>query len=134
MNWMKKGKFMNDMALSKTVSAFNQRNYTEAVRQSAEGLAMAQGRDEAFWMGLHEACEGYELLYSNHLLKAETKFVSSMQKLRNFGFRHNNFEVTSALAGIRRAVEEIEMVRSKQKRVFDVSLLPQLKLAAKADD
>jgi len=125
---------MNDIALSKTVSAFNQRNYTEAVRQSAEGLAMAQGPDEAFWMGLHEACEGYEFLYANQLTKAESKLISSMQKLRNFGFRHNNFEVTTALAGIRRAVEEIQLVRTKQKRVFDVSLLPQLKLAAKADD
>ncbi len=125
---------MNDMALSKTINAFNQRNYTEAVLQSAEGLAMAQGRDEVFWMGIHEACEGYELLYDKKFYKAEIKLVNSMQKLRNFGFRHNNFEVTTALAGIRRAVEEIQLVRSKHKRVFDVSLLPQLKLSAKADD
>lgn len=125
---------MNDNALSKTVTAFNKRNYTEAVRESAEGLAMAQGRDEAFWMGLHEVCEGYELLYADQLPKAESKFLGAMQKLRNFGFRHNNFEVTSALAGVRRAVEEIQLVRTRQKRVFDVSLLPQLKLAAKADD
>ncbi len=125
---------MSDIALSKTVNAFNQRNYTEAVRQSAEGLAMAQGSDEAFWMGIHEACEGYELLFAKSYTKAETKLVGSMQKLRNFGFRHNNFEVTAALAGIRRAVEEIQLVRTRQKRVFDVSLLPQLRLSAKADD
>ncbi len=125
---------MNDTALSKTVSAFNKRDYTGAVRQSAEGLAFAEGRDEAFWMGMHEACEGYELLCDNQMAKAESKLVNSMQKLRNFGFRHNNFEVTTALAGIRRAVEEIQLVRTKQKRVFDVSLLPQLKLSAKADD
>jgi len=125
---------MSDVILQQTISAFNLRQFREAVRQSAEGLAMAQGRDEAFWMGLHEACEGYEALTSGELAKAEVKFVAAMQKLRNFGFRYNNFEVTAALAGIRRAVEEIRAVRSSTKRVFDVSLLPQFKMAAKADD
>ena len=120
--------------LADTVNAFNIRNYENAVAQSAEGLAMAQGRDEAFWTGLHEACEGFELLEDNKWALAEWKLVASMQKLRNFGFRYNNFEVTAALAGIRQTVEEIKAVRSKNKRVFDVTLLPQFRLAAKADD
>jgi hypothetical protein len=120
--------------LHNTVRAFNRRDFTEAVRQSHEGLACAQGRDEAFWMGLLEACEGYEHLSAKQLLKAEAKLIASMQKLRNFGFRHNNFEVTAALAGIRLAVEEIRAVRQEQKKIFDVSLLPQLRLAASADD
>jgi hypothetical protein len=120
--------------LHNTVRAFNCRDYSEAVRQSQEGLAGAQGQDEAFWMGLVEACEGYEHLCAKQLLKAETKLVGSMQKLRNFGFRHHNFEVTAALAGIRLAVEEIRAVRQERKKIFDVSLLPQLRLAARADD
>jgi hypothetical protein len=122
-----------DTILHKTVNAFNRRDYTEAVRQSTEGLAFARGRDEAFWMGLVDACEGYEHLVGNQLLKAETKLVASMQKLRNFGFRYNDFEVTAALAGIRLAVEEIRAVRQENKKIFDVSLLPQLRLAARAD-
>ena len=125
---------MSDQNLQETVKAFNLRNYPAAVKASAEGLAMAQGRDEAFWMGLHEACEGYALLSQNQLAKAESKLVSSMQKLRNFGFQYNNFEVTGALAGIRLAVAEIRAVRAKNRRVFDVSLLPQFRMAAKADD
>lgn len=125
---------MSDNYLANTVNAFNIRNYAGAVAASAEGLAMAQGRDEAFWMGLHEACEGFELLDSNKWMAAERKLVASMQKLRNFGFRYNNFEVTVALAGIRQTVEEIKAVRNKNKRVFDVTLLPQFRLAAKADD
>ena len=119
--------------LHQTVSAFNNRHYEQAARQAAEGLATAQGRDEVFWMGLHEACQGYALLDEGQLARAETKLVSAMEKLRNFGFRYNNFEVTAALAGIRLAVEEIRAVRNRNKRVFDVSLLPQFKLAARAD-
>jgi len=125
---------MSDNHLANTVDAFNARNYTKAVSSSAEGLTMAQGRDEAFWMGLHEACEGFELLDGSKWAPAERKLVASMQKLRNFGFRYNNFEVTVALAGIRQTVEEIKTVRNKNKRVFDVTLLPQFRLAAKADD
>ena len=124
---------MNDH-LNNTVDAFNRRDFNEAVRQSAEGLAVARGRDEAFWMGLQDACEGYRLLAGKQLAQAEPRLVASMQKLRNFGFRYNNFEVTVALAGIRLALEEIRNVRGDAKRVFDVSLLPQLRLAARADD
>lgn len=123
-----------DIILHKTINAFNRRDYSEAVRQSTEGLAFARGRDEAFWMGLLDACEGYEHLAGKRMLKAEAKLVASMQKLRNFGFRHNDFEVTAALAGIRLAVEEIRAVKHENKKVFDVSLLPQLRLAAKADE
>ena len=122
-----------DTILYKTINAFNRRDYSEAVRQSTEGLALARGRDEAFWMGLVDACEGYEHLAGNRMLKAETKLVASMQKLRNFGFRHNDIEVTAALAGIRLAVEEIRAVKQENKKIFDVSLLPQLRLAARAD-
>ena len=123
-----------DTNLHNTINAFNRRDFGEAVRQSTEGLAVAIGRDEAFWMGLLDACEGYEHLVGNRMLKAEAKLIASMQKLRNFGFRHNDFEVTAALAGIRLAVEEIRAVKHDKKRIFDVSLLPQLRLAAKADD
>ena len=122
-----------DNILHKTINAFNSRNYGEAVRQSSEGLALARGRDEAFWMGLLDACEGYEHLAGKRMMKAEVKLVASMQKLRNFGFCYNDFEVTAALAGIRMAVEEIRAVRMDPKKIFDVSLLPQLRLAAKAD-
>lgn len=125
---------MSDGVLRDTVKQFNLRRYEQAARVSGEGLARARGRDEAFWMGLQEACEGYALLAAGQLPKAENKLVASMQKLRNFGFRHQGFEVTAALAGVRRSVEEIRFVRGGQKKIFDVSLLPQFRLAAKADD
>lgn len=120
--------------LNETVSAFNKRHYDQAARQAAEGLAMAQGRDEAFWMGIMETCEGFALLQQDQMLKAERKLVAAMEKLRNFGFRYNNFEVTASLAGTRRCVEEIRMTRQLKSKIFDVSLLPQMRLAAKADD
>lgn len=120
--------------LAETVKAFNMRLFDKAVASSAEGLAVAQGRDEVFWMGLNEACEGFALLDDQQWVAAERKLVASMQKLRNFGFRYNNFEVTVALAGIRLSVEEIKAVKQKNKRVFDVTLMPQFRLAAKADD
>ena len=125
---------MNDAVLHRLVSSFNARRFDAATRHAADGLATAQGRDEAFWMGLHEACEGYVDLCAGRFDRAESLLVASMQKLRNFGFRYENFEVTVALAGIRRAVAEIRAVRGRDKRVFDVSLLPQLRLAARADD
>ncbi len=120
--------------LNQTVSAFNLRRYEDAARQAAEGLATAQGRDEAFWMGILETCEGFALLTDQQMLKAERKLVGAMEKLRNFGFRYNNFEVTASLAGTRRCVEEIRLTRQVKNKLFDVSLLPQMRLAAKADD
>ena len=120
--------------LNQTVSAFNKRLYRQAARQAAEGLATAQGRDEAFWMGIMETCEGFALLQDKQMLKAERTLTSAMEKLRNFGFRYNNFEVTASLAGTRRCVEEIRMTRQLKRKIFDVSLLPQMRLAAKADD
>lgn len=125
---------MNDAVLHRLVGSFNARCFDDAAQHAAEGLATAQGRDEAFWMGLHEACAGYVDLAAGRLDRAEKSLVASMQKLRNFGFRYENFEVTVALAGIRRAVAEIRAVRGRSKRVFDVSLLPQLRFSARADD
>lgn len=124
---------MNDI-LNRTIDAFNERRFGEACNLSAEGLSTAQGQDEVFWMGLLDACEGYEFIVADQLLKAERMLIASMQKLRNFGFRYDNFEVTTALAAIRRSVEEIRIVRQGGRRIFDVSILPQLRLAAKADD
>ncbi len=120
--------------LATMISAFNLRQFEKAAAASAEGLATAQGRDEVFWMGLNEACEGFEMLNNSKWSLAERKLVASMEKLRNFGFRYNNFEVTAALAGIRLSVSEIRAVRQRNKRVFDVSLLPQFRMAARADD
>lgn len=125
---------MNDAMLANTVKHFNLREYEQAVRFSAEGLATAEGRDEAFWMGLNEACEGYALLNQKQVGRAEAKLVGAMEKLRTFGFRYETFEVTAALAALRLAVEEIRAVRSGNKKVFDVSIVPQFRLAAKADD
>ncbi len=123
-----------DQILERTVAAFNQRDFAKAAEISAAGLEDVQGADEAFWLGLHEICLGYSLVMNRKLALAERKLVGAMEKLRNFGFRYENFEITSALAGVRLGVEEIRAVRSRRKKVFDISLLPQLKLAAKADD
>lgn len=125
---------MDTTMLQQMVRAFNLRRFDKAVGYAAEGLAGAQGRDEAFWMGLCDTCEGYAAVMAGKLDQAEPKLVGAMQKLRNFGFRYDNFEVAVALAGVRLAVEEIRAVRTGGKRVFDVSILPQLRLAAKADD
>lgn len=124
---------MSDV-LNRTVSAFNNRNFTQASKLAAEGLASAQGRDELFWMGLLETCEGYDLLARKEMLESERKLIAAMHKLRNFGFRYRNFEITVALAGLRASVERIRAVQSGKHRVFDVSLHPTLRLAAKADD
>jgi len=120
--------------LNQTIAAFNTRRYKDAARQASEGLATAQGRDEAFWMGLVETCEGFALLQDKQMFKAERRLISAMEILRNFGFRYNNFEVTVALAGTRRCVEEIRLTRQMKNKRFDVSLLPQMRLAARADD
>jgi len=120
--------------LNQTVSAFNKRRYADAARHAAEGLAIARGRDEAFWMGILETCEGFALLQENSLLKAESKLVAAMEKLRNFGFRYQSFEVTASLAGTRRCVEEIRLTKQSRTKIFDVTLLPQLRMAARADD
>ncbi|PIV81468.1 hypothetical protein COW53_04165 [bacterium CG17_big_fil_post_rev_8_21_14_2_50_64_8] len=125
---------LNQIILNRTVSAFNHRDFAGAARQAAEGLATATGADEAFWMGLGEACEGMLFLMENQLTRAEHKLIMALRTLRNFGFRYENFEVTSTLAGVRRVVEEIRLVRSNRGKVFDMTLLPRMKMAAIADD
>ncbi|MFH1844637.1 MAG: hypothetical protein ABIF77_15660 [bacterium] len=120
--------------LEQTIAAFNDRRYNDAANLAEKGCQDVQGRDEVFWFGLHEICLGYQLLSERQLARAETKLVAAMEKLRNFGFRYQNFEITAALAGVRLGVEEIRAVRERNKKAFDVTLLPTLKLMAKADD
>lgn len=124
---------MSERILQQLVTAFNRRDFAAAVGFSAEGLLQAEGRSEAFWVGLNDTCEGYRLLRAGELDKAEQRMVAAMQKLRNFGYRYENLEVTRLLAGLRRCAEEVRAVRAHQKRIFDVSLLPQLSLAARAE-
>jgi len=119
---------MQKSILTDLVSAFNLRNFTRATSMASEGLLHAQGRDEVFWMGLGDACEGYRALMAGDEDRAEHHMVAAMQNLRNFGFSYDGFQVTSLLAGLRRSVEEMRVVKAQEKRIFDVSLLPQLKL------
>ncbi len=124
---------MSDIYLQKTVTAFNNRMFSQAVEHSEQGLNESFGRDEAFWLGIHEMCNGFAQVMDGNMVGAEKILVAAMQKLRNFGYRFNNFDVTCALAAIRLAVQEIRVVRQGYKRAFDTSLLPQLRMAAKAD-
>ncbi len=120
---------MKDAYLHKTVDAFNQRRYDEAALLAQKGLDAAVGRDELFWLGLLETCLGFGMIMRNNLPAAEEKLVAAIEKLRNFGFRYEELEVTSVLAGLRGGVAEIRSVRGARKRVFDVSLLPTMRLA-----
>lgn len=125
---------MNDQILNRTISAFNNRDFAIAAREAAEGLASATGADEAFWMGLCDTCEGMALLMDRKYTHAEHRLTLALRTLRNFGFRYGNFEVTAILAGVRRMVEEIRLVRSTRGKVLDLTLLPRMKMAARADD
>jgi hypothetical protein len=125
---------MSDDYLPQLVTLFNRRRFAAAAEIAAEALTVAQGRDEIFWQGLCDTCEGYADLAAGRLGDAEHKLVAAMQKLRNFGFQYRNFQITAALAGVRTAVAEIRTVQREHKRRFDVSLLPQLRLVAEADD
>lgn len=122
---------MQERILADLVAAFNRRNFIEAGKQAAEGLLLAEGQDEVFWMGLGDASEGFRCLMAGQSEVAEQHLIAAMQNLRNFGYSHRDFQITVLLAGLLRCVEEIRMVRSRHKRVFDVTLLPQLKLAVK---
>ena len=119
--------------LTDAVTAFNNRRYDEAVALTAVGLRDAVGQEELFWMGLHETSQAFSHIAGNRLPQAEEKIISAMEKLRNFGYRHNNLEVTSVLAGLRRGLEEVRHVRAGRRNRFDATLLPQIKLAARAD-
>ncbi len=123
---------MNDRTLQDLVAAFNRREFAAAAGHSAEGLLRAEGRSEAFWVGLNDTCEGYAHLKAGDLDRAEQRLVAAMQKLRNFGYTYEDLEITRLLAGVRRSVEEIRAVKMQSKRVFDVSLFPQLTLSVQA--
>ncbi len=125
---------MHDDLLTRTIDAFNGRRFDEAEQLAAAGLEEAVGRDELFWLGLRETCHGFALVMAGHVTQAQPVMVSAMEKLRNFGFRYRNVEVTSILAGLRRGLEEARVVGEGNKRVFDVSLLPRIKMARRADE
>lgn len=120
-------------ALTSMVDAFNARRYDDAEEHASAMLAEAVGRDELFWMGLRETCAGFAMVMDGKLKKADPVMVAAMEKLRNFGYRYLDLEVTSVLAGLRRGVEEIRFVGAGEKKMFDVSLLPKIKMSAKAD-
>ncbi len=124
---------MQDTILVDLVSAFNRRDFARAAGQASEGLLRAEGRDQVFWMGLGEACEGFRDLMDDKHDRAEQHFVAAMHSLRNFGFTYHGFQVTNLLAGLRRCAEEIRIVRGRNKRLFDITLLPLLHLAEKAE-
>lgn len=120
--------------IAETVEAFNTRRYDAAADLASAMQARSVGQDEVFWMGLAETCRGFSLIMGGELRKAQPLLVAAMEKLRNFGFRHQELEVTSVLAGLRRGIEESRMVLDKEKRTFDLSLLPKLKMSARADE
>ena len=120
--------------IAQAVEAFNTRRYDDAADLAAAMQSQAVGQDEVFWMGLTETCRGFSLIMGGELRKAQPVLVAAMEKLRNFGYRHQELEVTSVLAGLRRGIEESRMVLDKEKRTFDLSLLPKLKMSARADE
>jgi hypothetical protein len=124
---------MTMVNLGEIVSSFNKRQYDDAAVRVSATLQDAVGQDELFWMGLLETCQAFSLVMQKDLTGAEPKLLSAMEKLRNFGYRHNNLEVTGVLAGLRLGLEEVRNVRSQSKTMFDVSLLPKMKMAAEAD-
>ena len=124
---------MDTDLLHRTIETFNGRRFAEAAAMAEKGLAGATGRDELFWMGLRETCQGFAHVADGHLARAQPLMAGAMEKLRNFGFRYHDVEVTSILAGLRRAVEEIRAVGEGRRRSFDMSLLPRIKMARKAD-
>jgi len=124
---------MQDRILAELVADFNRRDFARAASRAAEGLLRAEGRDELFWMGLGDACEGYRCLIAEDTERAERHMIAAMQNLRNFGYSHRGFQVTVLLAGLRRCTEEMRLVRGRRKRVFDITLLPQLRLAVKVE-
>jgi|GEM_PF-1405772 len=119
--------------IAEAVEAFNTRRYDHAADLTAAMRASTVGKDEVFWLGLHETCRAFSLILAGELANAQPLLVAAMEKLRNFGFRHQELEVTSVLAGLRRGLEETRMVLDKEKRTFDLSLLPKLKMTARAD-
>jgi len=125
------GTSMQERILAELVAAFNRRDFRRAAGHAAEGLLRAKGRDEVFWMGLGEACEGFGCLLDDRADAAEQHLMVAMHNLRNFGYSYQGFQITPLLAGLRRGAEEIRVVRSRHKRVFDITLLPQLRLAVK---
>ncbi len=125
---------MNTELLHRTVETFNARRFDEAAALAADALAEATGRDELFWLGLRETCEGFAHVAAGRLSQAQPLMADAMVKLRNFGFRYHDVEVTSVLAGLRRAVEEIRTVGEGRRRAFDMSLLPRIRLSRKADE
>jgi hypothetical protein len=124
----------NNDVLARTIDSFNRREYDEAANLTNTMLQDVVGKDELFWLGMSEACRGFSLIMGGELRKSQPLMVAAMEKLRNFGYRHQNLEITSVLAGLRRGIEESTMVLNKDKRVFDLSLLPKLKMSARADN
>ena len=87
-----------------------------AARRRAQ--RQAEGRDEVFWLGLGEACEGFRWLLAGEADRAEQHLIAGMHNLRNFGYAYGGFQITVLLAGLRRCAEEIRLVRQQPKGII----------------
>jgi len=112
------------------VTVFNNREYETAHNLAAAQYQQSIEKDSLFWDGIREMCSGYIAINKGDLETAEPLLISAMGKLRNFGFKYGDFEITSALAGMRRGYDELRRVAENGGTVFDVTLLPKLKLSS----
>jgi hypothetical protein len=116
--------------LADLVAVFNNREFETAYIIASSQCEVSVDKDSLFWNGIREMCQAFNTINKGNLDTAEPLLISSMEKLRNFGFRYGDFEVTSALAGMRRGYDEIRRVTEKDNGTFDITVFPKLKLSS----
>ncbi len=116
-------------ALKKGIQEFNDGDYFEC-HETLEDIWMIEvGPDRSFYQGLLQLSVGCFHLLNGNYVGAESQWCKAHAKLKHFGARHLGVELKSLIEQLLRCQQMLAMVRSGQRRGFDLSVIPQIQCA-----
>ena len=118
---------MNKRAtLKKGIQEFNDGDYFECHETLEDVWMIEVGPDRSFYQGLLQLSVGCFHLLNRNYVGAESQWSKAYTKLKAFGDQHLGVELQSLIEQILCCQEMLAMVRSGQRREFDLSMIPHI--------
>ena len=111
-------------ALKKGIQEFNDGDYFECHETLEDVWMIEVGPDRPFYQGLLQLSVGCFHLLNRNYVGAESQWSKAYAKLIAFGDQHLGVELKPLIEGILRCQEMLAMVRSGQRKTFDLSIIP----------
>lgn len=113
-------------ALKKGIQEFNDGDYFECHETLEDVWMIEVGPDRPFYQGLLQLSVGCFHLLNRNYVGAESQWSKAHAKLKAFGDRHLGVELKLLIEQMLRCQEMLAMVRSGQRREFDLSIIPHI--------